>query len=332
MKIARIILPALLIHAVAVCVTGQSITGPDTVAVRNGALQLKALLWQPQGKGPFPAILFNHGRGLTPQTEGRVAGITELGRVFADHGYVFMAIFRRGEDLSADQGVFIGNLLERERAAKGDEAAMKLQLRLLETDHLEDALAGLAFLRSLPKVDRRRMAVIGHSFGGSLALLVAERDRSLRAAVSFAGAAGSWEESTDLRERLIAAVGRLSAPVLFVYAANDFSVAPGRVLAAEMKRRSKAHRLALFPAFGKNVDEAHWFVYLGVASWEHDVFVFLDKHLKRRARRSRASVLKTRDQKTACTRRPELNADRFPLKMLRKEPRWQLSRLFAVRA
>jgi dienelactone hydrolase len=131
MKIARILVLTLLIHAVAVCVEGQTVTGPDTVVVRSGGLQLRALLWRPKGTGPFPAVLFNHGRGLTPQTEGRVAGITELGRAFVRHGYVFMALFRRGEDLSADQGVFIGELLERERAAKGDEAATKLQVRCL---------------------------------------------------------------------------------------------------------------------------------------------------------------------------------------------------------
>lgn len=281
MKIARIFLLTFLIHAVAVRIDGQTVTGLEPIVVRSGTLQLRALLWRPKGKGPFPAVLFNHGRGLTPQTEGRVLGITELGRVFVSHGYVFMALFRRGEDLSADQGVFIGDLLERERAAKGDDAAKKLQVRLLESDHLEDALAGLAFLRMLPEVDRGPVAVIGHSFGGSLALLVAERDRSLRAAVNFAGAAGSWDGSADLRERLIAAVGRLTAPVLFVYAANDFSVAPGKVLDAEMTRRSKVHRLKEFPSFGKTADEGHGFVYLAVASWEHDVFAFLDEHMKR---------------------------------------------------
>ena len=62
-------------------------------------------------------------------------------------------------------------------------------------------------------MDRRQVAVVGHSFGGSLTLLVAERDRSLRAAINFASAAGSWEGSADLRARLIAAVGRLTAPV-----------------------------------------------------------------------------------------------------------------------
>jgi dipeptidyl aminopeptidase/acylaminoacyl peptidase len=36
---------------------------------------------------------------------------------------------------------------------------------------MEDALSGLKFLRALPYVDARNIAVIGHSFGSSLAVL-----------------------------------------------------------------------------------------------------------------------------------------------------------------
>jgi len=36
---------------------------PQTVEVRSGTLTLRALLWRPPGKGPFPAILLNHGSG-----------------------------------------------------------------------------------------------------------------------------------------------------------------------------------------------------------------------------------------------------------------------------
>ena len=39
--------------------------GPETVEVRNGSVTLHALLWRPQGRGPFPAILLNHGSGRT---------------------------------------------------------------------------------------------------------------------------------------------------------------------------------------------------------------------------------------------------------------------------
>ena len=42
---------------------GQALGTPDTVLVQSGALTLRGLLWRPSGRGPFPAVLFNHGSG-----------------------------------------------------------------------------------------------------------------------------------------------------------------------------------------------------------------------------------------------------------------------------
>jgi dienelactone hydrolase len=93
--------------------------------------------------------------------------------------------------------------MDAELATKGQEARNQLQLRLLEIDEMDDALAGLQFVRTLPEVDRERVAVAGHSFGGALTLLVAERDRTLQAAVVFSAPGYSWERSPPLRERLL---------------------------------------------------------------------------------------------------------------------------------
>ena len=182
--------------------------------------------------------------------------------------------------LSAGQGDFMGTLMNRERAAKGDDAANRLQLRLLETVQLDDVLAGLAFLRALPVVDAKRVGVAGHSFGGSLTMLAAERDSSIRAAVNFGGAALSWPRSSYLRERLTAAVRRLTTPVFFIHAANDYSTTPGEVLSAEMGRLGKSQRLKIFPAVGKTVAEGHNLVYLDISSWENDVYGFLDENMR----------------------------------------------------
>ena len=141
---------------------------------------------------------------------------------------------------------------------------------------LDDALAALRFLRALPEVDAHRVAVVGHSFGGSLTLLMAERDSGLRAAVSFAGAAMSWPASPTLRARLLAAVSHTKVPIFFVFAANDYSVAPGEELSAEMARLGKAHRLKVYPAVGRTPREGHSFAHTSIATWQHDVFEFLD--------------------------------------------------------
>jgi dienelactone hydrolase len=265
--------------------TGTASQAPDTVMVRSGDLRLTALVWHPEGPGPFPGVLFNHGSWPTHPRSGRpareiLAQASALGPVFARHGYVFLFLFRRGTGLSGDQGISTADQLDREAAANGQAARNRLQMRLLETDELHDALAGLVFLRTLPRVDARRIAVVGHSFGGSLTLLLAERDSSLSAAIDFGGAAGSWESSPSLRARLLTVVAETTVPIFFIHAANDYSVAPGNALAAEMARRGKPFRLKVYPAFGTTASDGHNIVDLSVATWEHDVFAFLDEHAR----------------------------------------------------
>jgi len=232
-------------------------------------------------------VLFSHGSAVDSansangrrDARNRENGATALGPVFARHGYLFLYLFRRGAGLSAGQGTYSGDLRAAELAANGPQAHDRLQVRLLEGDELSDALAGLAYLRSLPEVDGSRVAIVGHSFGGSLTLLIAERDSTLRAAIDFASAAGGWR-SAPLRERLRNAVSRTTVPVFFIHAANDYSTEPGESLAADMARLAKAHRLRIYPPFGRTPEEGHNIVYLSPAIWETDVFAFLDARMQ----------------------------------------------------
>jgi len=253
-----------------VCSDGQSLRAPETVLVQSGALTLRGLLWRPGGSGPFPAVLFNHGSGSPDASHPAI-----LGPTFAGHGYAFLYLFRRGAGLSADQGTNSAALMARALAQNGEDARNELQLQLQEVE-LSDVAAGLAFLRGYPDVDGSRVAVAGHSFGGQLTLLLTERDKNVRAAVVFGTAAASWEASPKLRARLLVAVGGTDAPVFFIHAANDFSVAPGTALAAEMKRLGKVSRVKIYPSVGQAPSEGHDFVYRGLSMWDPDVFAFLD--------------------------------------------------------
>ncbi|MGB7620965.1 MAG: alpha/beta fold hydrolase, partial [Terriglobia bacterium] len=228
MRTLRCFVFALLFSGVVVGQSSPSIA-PQTVDIRSGNLRLKAFLWTPAGAGPFPAVLFNHGSGgADPE---HTAGLTmteaaeQLGPLFVKHGYAFLYLFRRGHGLSTDQGPFMQDLLQREKAAKGDEARKHLQFVLLTTDHLDDVLAALSFLKTARGVDPHRIAIAGHSFGGQLALLAAERYPTMRAAVTFAAAAGSWENTPEVRERLLTAVRKTAAPIMLIQAANDYSTA-----------------------------------------------------------------------------------------------------------
>jgi carboxymethylenebutenolidase len=254
---------------------GQSFGAPETVVVQNGALSLRGLLWRPTGAGPFPAVLFNHGSGSLPDQSTPY----KVGPTFARHGYAFLYLFRRGAGLSADQGTNSGALMARALAQDGQEARNEAQLQLQEIE-LSDVVAGLAFLRGRTEVNARRVAVVGHSFGGQLTLLLTERDTSVQAAVVFGAAAASWESSPQLRARLGLAVRSTNVPVFFIHAANDFSVAPGTVLAAEMKKLGKPQRLKIYPPVGQTPSEGHGFVYLEPSTWEPDVFAFLDDRMR----------------------------------------------------
>jgi dienelactone hydrolase len=208
----------------------------------------------------------------------------QLGPVFARHGYVFLYPFRRGDGLSAGQGNASGDLMDSATVSGGQQARNAIQLHLLETDEMSDAVAALAFLRALPTVDPGRVAVVGHSFGGSLSVLMAERDRRLRAAVVFSATGYSWDRSQQLRERLLAAVDQLTMPVFFIHAANDYSVHSGKDLAGEMTRLGKPVRVKIYPPVGQTADDGHDFVHTRIREWEPDVFAFLDRFVKRARR------------------------------------------------
>jgi len=264
---------------------GQTPGGPETIVIHNGSATLHAVLWCPQGRGPFPAILLNHGSGRTREDLERLGpyeqNAEKLGPVFARHGYVFLYLFRRGVGLSNDQGANAVDLMNSESAAHGLEARNALQLQLLDNREMGDALSALKFLRALPYVDAKDVALVGHSFGGSLTVLMAEREPNLRAVVVFSGAGYSFDRSPELRARLLAAVDHISAPVFFIHAENDYSLSSGKVLDARREQIGKPHRLKIYPPIGHTVDDGHDFLHLGVNIWEPDVFAFLDENMQK---------------------------------------------------
>jgi carboxymethylenebutenolidase len=277
-------LVSVLLSCVAASQTPPSIA-PQIVVVPSGNLRLKGYLWRPAGPPLSPAVLFVHGSGGTDASHTSGFVITEaaerLAPTFIKHGYAFLYLFRRGQGLSADQGLFMQDMLQREKDTKGEEARKHLQFVLLTTDHLDDVTAGLSFLKSLPGVDSHRIAVVGHSFGGQLTILAAERDSTLRAAVTFSAAASSWEGSSEVRESMLTAARKSTVPIMLLHAENDYSTAPGKEMANELARLGKPHVLKIYPPVGRTADDGHNFVYTAIPVWEGDVFGFLDQHVRR---------------------------------------------------
>ena len=284
----RIIIVFILAQCLTEHLCGQDFAGPDTVSVQSGHLNLQALFWRPKGPGPFPALIWSHGNYASKSTPGTVdallGSITStslLGQEFARNGYVFLGLFRRGTGLSKGEGDSSQDLLLRSLKEKSLEDRNKLQVHLLETEQLEDVIAGIQFLRSSQDVDTSRIGVIGHSFGGSLALLLAEHDPSLKAVVVFGAAAYSWNLSPQLRARLTESVKRIAAPILLIHAKNDYSISSADSLGTLMDRLGKPHTVIIYPPFGNNTDVGHNFIFLGIPIWERDVLAFLGLILKR---------------------------------------------------
>jgi dienelactone hydrolase len=247
------------------------------VSFPSGKLTLKGMLYKPEGTGPFPAVVYNHGSA--PGMLSKEA-FEALGPVFASHGWVFFGPFRRGQGLSASAGPYIGDEIAAAEKKGGITAGAATMVRLLETDHLNDQLAALAWLRAQSFVKPDGIAVAGNSFGGIEAVLGAER-ASYCAAVDSAGAAQSWAQAPEVQALMTRAVRNSRAPILFFQAENDYDLSPSRTLSAAMKDAGKEFEIKIYPPFGKSAQDGHSFGYFGSSVWGFDMFRFLDKHCRK---------------------------------------------------
>lgn len=245
----------------------------DDVTFPSGNITLHGAVYRPEGKGPFPAVVYNHG---SPAGMISKSGFDALGPVFASHGWVLFGPYRLGQGLSASAGPYIGDQIEAAEKSGGMAAAAATLVRLLQTDHLNDQLAALAWLRKQSFVDGSRIAVAGTSFGGVEAVLGAERGNYC-AAIDTAGGAQSWAQAPALQALMTASVRNARAPIFFFQAANDYDLAPSKVLSAAMKAAGKPYELKLYPPYGRTTQEGHSFGYFGGAVWAEDVFRFLEQ-------------------------------------------------------
>jgi len=251
--------------------------GKEIVAFKNDKLPLHGILYKPQGNGPFPAIIYNHG-SAPGMLNNKVSGL--LGPMFANRGWVFFMPYRRGQGLSADAGPYIMDEVEAARKKGGLKAAAETMAHLLKTDHLSDQLAALDWLRQASFVQKNRIAVFGNSFGGIETVLGAEHGKYC-AAVDASGGAMSWDSAPVLQALMIEAVRHSKAPIFFYQAENDFSLAPSKTLSAAMKEAHKTYELKFYPPYGKSDEEGHSFAYLGSSIWAEDVMSFLDRYCRK---------------------------------------------------
>jgi len=244
------------------------------VTFPSGKLTLHGVLYVPEGAGPFPAVVYNHGSAAGMLSK---QAFDVLGPVFVRHGWVFFGPYRRGQGLSAAAGKYIGDDIAAAVKTGGLPRGAEVMVHLLATDHLDDQLAALEWLKKQRFVKPDRIAVAGNSFGGILAVLGAEHG-SYCAAINSAGGAQSWSDAPPLRAMMARSVRNARAPIFFFQAENDYDLSPSRVLSDTMKAAGKEFELEIFPPFGSSVQDGHTFGYFGASVWAGDVFRFLNKH------------------------------------------------------
>lgn len=244
---------------------------PEECEFESDGRMLRGYLFRPPGEGPFPCMVINHGSGIHQgSTDWCNPGVAAM---LMSWGLAAFLPHRRGygnspgtpwrEDVSAEYGT--------------DDYDMQLSTRLdAESD---DVVAARAFLAALPDIDETHIGVMGSSFGGTNTLLAAAKEPAFNCAVEFAGAAMNWDRTPALRELMTGAAARLTQPVFFAQAANDYSIRPTKELAASLEGTGKIVRSRVYPALGVTKDEGHFLFGRGVVVWGRDVREFLEAYL-----------------------------------------------------
>ncbi len=219
----------------------------------------------PEGRGPFPAAVFNHGSGgLFPANMPGVQALQSM-------GYAVFLPIRRGHN--GQPGTF---WLDRVTAEWGSPEMGDQLVSALRAE-LRDVTAAVSWVVERPEVDTRRIVMLGSSFGGVLTVLALGENTELRAGVSFAGPSQTWPQAPALQRVLLAAIATGQAPLFLAQAYNDNSLAPTYAMGAELARLGRPHETRIYPPIGEGPGGGHGMFGTGVELWRPDVESFLSR-------------------------------------------------------
>jgi len=150
----------LLLAMLALLVSSAFAATSKSVSYKSGDEGVQAVIYTPEGKGPFPALVVIH------EWWGLNDWVKEQASKLADQGYVALAID-----------------LYRGKVADTPELAHELMRGVPEDRALRDLRAAVEYLKSQPNVRKDRIASIGWCMGGGYSLDLALQEPTLRAAV-----------------------------------------------------------------------------------------------------------------------------------------------------
>ncbi|HKP28273.1 MAG TPA: alpha/beta fold hydrolase [Gemmatimonadales bacterium] len=144
---------------------------------------LAGTLTVPKGKGPFPAIVTITGSGAQDRDE-------EISLV---KGF---RPFRQVADSLGREGIAVLRMDDRGFGGSGGNV-----MTATSRDFADDIEAGLAWLRTRPEIDGKRLGLVGHSEGGLIAPIVASEDPTLKGIVLLAGPSQTGQEILEFQNR-----------------------------------------------------------------------------------------------------------------------------------
>jgi polyhydroxybutyrate depolymerase len=245
------------------------------IQYESHGLLLTGYVYKPQGKGPFPVYMWNHGSERNPKPGALLA------RFWVPRGFVLFAPIRSGH--GDNPGPWIGDLQRRTMAQQGmdpDAPEPFGQVVALHERANDDVVAAYRWIAQQPWVDARRIVIAGGSYGGIQTLLTAERDArehlGVKCFVAMSPAAESWG-NPNWAGRLTRAVEISHAPIFLMQARNDYNLGPSAVLGPIVDAKGPPSRARIFPDHGDPTDHAqgHGGFFADSSAWGNDVVDYL---------------------------------------------------------
>ncbi len=210
--------------------------GPD-----KGA-SLQTTVFRPNGPGPFPLLIINHGKDAgEPRHQARDRFIV-MATAFVKRGYAVLVPMRRGFASSTGRYADYGC----DMTANGYAQA-------------NDVRDTVAYARAQAWIDDERSVIAGQSYGGLATIALGTEDMpGVRGLINFAGGLRDDGARCDWRAELVQAFGRYGAgnkiESLWLYGVNDSLFGPdlvARMHSAFVRSGGRA-RLVEFGAFKRD--------------------------------------------------------------------------------